>query len=508
MTGAGPGRSTEAPDLSDKVRAATLIGRNFSFRFATHVLSSLINVAGMILLGNYLSAEGYGDYTFYYALIPLIGSMGDLGVGIIIVKEIARNAAQGPRFFGDALLIKGVVSGVAFLGLAALAWLLLEPGQATLLCLVAATGLIYFSQDVSIWIVRAHERLDLESLLLIISQILWLGGIWLALQLTGSLTALLATATVAFLARLAVGATIVFRHLYLPAFAWDFRRLKTLVVQGLPFGIAMFGVVLYGRIGVLLLKAFSTAADVAYFNIGYLLSQPLGFVSTALSMAAFPALARYAQEGSDVLRGALMRTAKFQFVAALPLSAGLFLLADRIVLLLFSGHDYSPAATALRLTSVGLTLIFFNLMARYALSAIDQEPTYLRAIVAGLGINVLLGVPLSLRFGFAGACAAYLLAELAIFCLCRRVLSGYLPAAPLLREAWRPLIAATAMGLAVHLMVGFNVFLVVAAGAALYFAILLALGTFSQQELQVMRRVYASFGLPGSTCAARHPRKT
>jgi O-antigen/teichoic acid export membrane protein len=462
----------------------------------------------MVLLGNFLSAEGYGDYTFYYALIPLIGSMGDLGVGIIIVKEIARNEAQGPRFFGDALMIKGVVSGVTFLGVAATAWLLLEPGQATLLCLVAATGLIYFSQDVSIWVVRAHERLDLESLFLIISQVLWLGGIWLALQLAGSLTALLATATVAFLVRLAVGATIVFRHIYLPAFSFDFRRLKTLVIQGLPFGIAMFGVILYGRIGVLLLKAFSTAADVAYFNIGYLLSQPLGFVSTALSMAAFPALARYAQEGPDALRAALKRTSKFQFVVALPLTAGLFLLSERIVLLLFHGHDYSPAATALRLTSLGLALIFFNLMARYALSAIDQERTYLRAIVVGLGVNVLLGAPLSRGFGFGGACAAYLLAELVVFCVCQRVLSRYVSVGLLFREAWRPLTAATAMGLIVHLMKGVNLFLVVAVGTVLYFAILLALGTFSHQELQVMRRVYASFGLPGSACATRHSRQT
>ena len=64
----------------------------------------------------------------------------------------------------------------------------------------------------------------------------------------------------------------------------------------------MFVVVLYGRAGVLMLKAMATSSDVAFFNVGYMLSQPLGFVSTALSMAAFPVWARRAQRGPDAVR--------------------------------------------------------------------------------------------------------------------------------------------------------------------------------------------------------------
>ena len=55
--------------------AATVIGRGFSLRLGAQALSALINVAGMVLLGGYLAADGYGQYAFYYALVPLVASL-------------------------------------------------------------------------------------------------------------------------------------------------------------------------------------------------------------------------------------------------------------------------------------------------------------------------------------------------------------------------------------------------------------------------------------------------
>ncbi|MBI3607790.1 MAG: flippase [Nitrospirae bacterium] len=493
-------------ESSDRARGATLIGRNFSFRLTAQVLSALINVGGMVLLGNYLSAEGYGNYAFYYALIHLIGSGADLGVGIITVKEIARDKANAGRHFGDALVIKAGVSGVLLLGIATSAWLVFDPVRATLICLVSATALIDFSQDASIWIFRAYERLDLESLLLMVSQILWVAGIALCILLQASLAWFLGSATIAFLIRLGVGGVIVSRGMCRPVFAPTLDRLKALVIQGLPFALAMFGVVLYGRIGILMLKTLSTDTDVAYFNVAYMLSQPLGFISSALSMAVFPALSRRAQEGPEAIRNALRRTSKYQVVVTLPMVVGLFLLSERLVPLLFRGEGFSQAGVALKIMSLGLTLIFFNLMSRYVLTAMDAQRVYLRAVVAALIANVALGAVLIRPYGFAGACVAQLGAELAIFVVCQLELSKYLSVAEILREARKPLVAAAGMGLLVFSIRGANVFLVAATGAFAYLGLLLWLKAFSPDELRILRGVYASFRLPGSAYLTRGPR--
>src|SRR5262249_55203272 len=150
-----------------------------------------------------------------------------------------------------------------------------------LVILVAATALIDFSQDASVWIFRAHDRQDLEALLLMVSQLIWLGGIAWCAWVRAPLSWYLGSAAVAFLLRTRLGFSIVTRPLSGPVFTPRWDRLRHLMREGLPFGLALFAVVLYGRVGVLLLKAMATSSDVAYFNVGYMLSQPLGFVSSA-----------------------------------------------------------------------------------------------------------------------------------------------------------------------------------------------------------------------------------
>ncbi len=494
---------TMAGGSTVRLRTATRIGRNFSFRLGAQVLSALINVTGMVLLGNYLAADGYGQYAFYYALIPLIASLRDLGVGVIVTKEIARNRAAGARYLGDALMIKGVVASAILIGVLTLTWLFVDPAHAALIILVSATALIDFSQDTSVWVVRAHERQDLEAMLLMVSQLGWLGGIGLCVFMKAPLTLFLASATAAFIVRSLVGSMIVSRILYRPHFKFDAGRIVNLIREGIPYGLAMFGVVFYGRLGVLLLQAFGKVPDIAYYNIAYMLSQPLGFISTALSLAAFPALARFAQQGPDALRPALRRTAKYQLLVTLPVMVGLFILSDRLIPLLFHRGGFQQAGLALKIMSMGLTFIFLNLMSRYVLTAMDQQRLYLRAIIIGLAVNFVLGMILIRSWGFVGACIAQVVAEFGIFVTCQVTLAKYVSPGDLFREAIRPVLAATTMGGVVLLIQHAHLILVVASGAATYVGMLFLLKALTPEEIQILRGVYVSFRLPGSSYLTR-----
>src|SRR6185436_1320347 len=160
----------------------------------------------------------------------------------------------------------------------------------------------------------------------------------------GSLTWLLGSAVVAFLLRTLTGVAMLARMGIRPRFAFDRARLRALVAEGWPVGLSLLLVVFYGRVGVFLLKAVSTPAEVACFNVAYLLSQPFGFLASALSMAAFPAFARRASRakaaagvGTGGLAGPMLAAVKYQLVVAIPIAAGLVLMAGSLVPLLF--HD-------------------------------------------------------------------------------------------------------------------------------------------------------------------------
>ena len=504
MSGAMREADGAASQVSDSGRAvATVIGRSFSFRLGAQVVSAFINVAGMVVLGNTLAAEGYGEYAFYYALVPLIASLSDLGIGAIVTRQVARDRSSGARTLGDALLIKGVVSAAFLLGVSATAVLFLDPPHALLLILVTATALIDFSQDVGVWIFRGNDRQDLESLLLIVSQGVWLAGICVCALLKAPLSAFLAAATLAFLLRAGVAAWILIRRFHAPLFHFDRARILKLISEGLPFGLAMFTVVLYGRAGVLLLKGMATTSDVAFFNVAYMLSQPLGFLSSAFNVSAFPSFSRTVAGGTAAARPLLQRAVKFQFLAALPLSVGLLVLAPRIVPLLLKGEDFRTAGLALQVMSAGLALIFLNLMSRYVLTALEAQRAYFQAIVAGLAVNLAVSAALIGSFGAVGACAGLLAGELTVLILCQRALSRWLPAGDLLRELARPLAAALVMGAAIYPLREAPLWVVPAVGAIVYALALLALRALSSDELNVLRGVYVSFKLPGSSFLMR-----
>jgi O-antigen/teichoic acid export membrane protein len=313
----------------------------------------------------------------------------------------------------------------------------------------------------------------------------------------------LASATMAFAIRLAAGAWLVRRRVYRPRFAPDWARLRGLIAEGLPFGLAMFLVVLYGRAGVLLLKGLGSDADVGYFNVGYMLSQPLGFISSAFNISAFPSLARAALRGADAVRPTLRRAVKFQFLIAFPLTVGLVLLAERLIPLLFHGGGFRQSAIALKVIGFGLTLIFLNLMSRYVLAALNEQRAYLRAIITGLVVNLATSATLIPSIGFMGACVGLLAGELAVLLGCQWTLRRYLAFGDLLREAGRPLLAALGMGAVVFLLRPVNVFLLPVLGAFVYAALLLLVRALSADELDILRRVYVSFRLPGSAHLAR-----
>lgn len=483
-----PAHSTAA------TRSLTRVGRNTAFRVAAQAASALINLAGMVLLGNHLSASGYGDYVFWYALIPLAASLSDLGAGVIVTREIARHPDQAERMLGDGLLLRLVIGVAMLVAVAAVSWPLLGPARAGLALIVTAAALFDFGQDAAVWAARARERLDHEAVLLLVSQSAWLLGLALAVWLGAPLAVLLASAAGAFVLRTLVGALWVARSGVRPRFAPRLSRLLALAAEGWPVGLSLLVVVLYGRIGVFALKALSTAADVACFNVAYMLSQPLGFMASALSMAAFPAFARLGASDGAAMRGGLLASYKYQLLLSLPLAAGLSLLSSRVVALFFHGDvGYERAATGLAIVALALPFVFLNLQSRYLLAAIGKQRTYLWAVAVGLIVNVVGCVAGARAFGVTGAACAFVAAEFAVFTVCQRALSGHVSVARLVREAGRPLLATLLMAAAVWVSRSALLPVAVLAGAFVYVAALIATRALTREEWGVVRGVIVSF---------------
>jgi O-antigen/teichoic acid export membrane protein/glycosyltransferase involved in cell wall biosynthesis len=502
MNGTAEATSPEPEVDADARGGAVRVGRNFVYRILAQAASALVNVGAMVMLGRALEAEGYGRYAYYYALIPLLAGFTELGIGIVLTREIAKHPAEGRRLLGDALLLRLAIAIPVWLAAALVVPSFMAPGLAALVLIVVTASLMDFSQDLSVWVLRAHERLDLEARLLMTSQLVWVGIIALALALHAGLAWLLGAAAVAYAVRMAAGAWIVLRRFGRPVFDFDPRRLGRTLLSGLPFGLAAFLIVFYGRVAVLVLAAMTTPVDVSNYHVGYMLSQPFGFVAAALCMAMFPNLSRQAAREDSKMRSTLAHVVKCQFMMALPVTLALFLGAAPLVALLFGGRGFGGAPQALRILSLALAVTFMNSVARYVLAALDQRWGYFKSVVVGVAVNGGLCLLLVPRFGYVGACVAMLCAETAILLACLPALSRQIGLNEILIQAWKPFQAATVAALWVLALPEAPAAFVVVGSLATYVLMLRVVGAITPDDLALLRRVAGSFSPRGANGGA------
>jgi len=123
-------------------------------------------------------------------------------------------------------------------------------------------------------------------------------------------------------------------------------------------------------------------------------------------------------------------------------------------------------------------------------------------------VNAGIGALLVPRFGALGACAAYLAAEAFIAACCLRALRGAVDMGTLARDAARPLAAAAGMAVVVALLRGVGPWLAAAGGAFAYAALLWRSGALRAADLELGRRVAATFRprTPGSLAHPIAPR--
>jgi len=182
----------------------------------------------------------------------------------------------------------------------------------------------------------------------------------------------------------------------------------------------------------------STLGDgpIFWLSIAFRLMQlPLGLFGVALGTVTLPLLARLAAAGDlTTFRSELARGMRLAFILTIPATAGLMLLAEPIISVLyqhgrFTAFDAAQAAGALRFYAIGLGGYAALKVLVNAFYALDRRRTPMLVSFIAVGVNLLLNWIFTFRLGwghrglaFSTGCVATL-NFLILYALMRRQLS-------------------------------------------------------------------------------------
>jgi len=256
----------------------------------------------------------------------------------------------------------------------------------------------------------------------------------------------------------------------------------------------------FDNFDILLLGALVSAAAVGDYQVAFTLVVPATFVSEVVAsglMARVSALRSRSEPVATDIENALM----FSSVLSLPLLAGAVVVASSLVTVVY-GVEYAGAAPLLIGLAAARVLMTQNRPLSHALRGLDRPDVDMRIAVAALGVNVLVGIALTLEYGTVGIVAATVLAEalryLAAAWVVRREVDGIrLFPRELLEQAG----AAGVMGVSVWVIdnalpgdgwVRLTVLLLL--GASMYAVVLLAVSRSTRMTLRSAVRDWREAG--------------
>ena len=362
--------------------------------FVAKIFSQVINTVSAIIIGRYVGAMVYGDYSYAMAIVSILSVFTIFGIDnsmLFFYSKYEKNRVLLNKTISFCMLLTTLLSGLAIM------IVLLENGYLnvfiepkylptlkTLIPLVFVTSI----NQVFYNLYRAATRVRISVLandlimpflrLVILSGFVYLGKSQLALVLS----IYLSSVSVMTLYIIAAHKSKIFR-VSLP----DRTLSKEIAKYSFPLFMAGAIVVVLGRMDVLFLGKMSDQKSIGIYNIAFQLSMLLSFVNVAVGTVFAPIISRsYHNNEVNTLKEKYKKISFLVFYATLFIYG--FVAVYRAEILSVFGTEFILGSGAFFVLCTGQLINNVASMSGY-MNSMTGHPEY--AMYDGIGALVLNG---------------------------------------------------------------------------------------------------------------------
>ncbi len=462
------------------------VAKNIAALFTAHFVVAFLLLALSVVIARTLGDVAFGKYSFVIALTAIFAIFSDIGYNTLMVREVARDPAQAGRYLKNILGIRLVLSLIIFTAIVIIVNATgYHADMKNLIYVFAIYTLILSISDVFKMVFRASERMQYESAITMISNIVRVVlGVSVLLRGYGLMGIALVFLLYSLL-DLLLSFVVCKTRFVKPGVALDPGFWKGTVMVALPMGLVTILSLIYIRTDTIMLAIMGGVAVVGWYNAAYNLV--LGFtpIPHLFMNAILPLMSRLHVSSKDSLVMGYEKALTYLLISGLPIAMGMSLLADEIILLLY-GEGFANSVIALEILAWDVLLIFICLPLGFMLVAINRQ-NRMAVIVGGCALlNIVLNLILIPGFSYIGAAIATLITEIVLFLAYFYVISKYLYKLSLHKIVMRPLIATAVTALFIHLCSGLNLVVIIISAAVLYLVVLYLIGGFDEEDQRLL----------------------
>jgi O-antigen/teichoic acid export membrane protein len=382
---------------------------NLAWLLTDQILQMALGLLVGVWVARYLGPAQFGILNYAIAFVSLFASMATMGLGTLVVRDIARNPECKEETLGTAFAIQ-FIGGIITLLLTVTVISILNPNDSLTRWLVGiiAAGTIFQSfETINFWFqsqVQSKYTVVAKNSVSLLAAGLRIGLIQIKAPLIAF--ACLRLGEVA-MAGFAIALVYQSRGNDFKLWRVSWHRGKQLLQESWPLVLSSLAVFIYSKIDQIMLGSLNKT-ELGYYAVAVKLSEICDFLPVIIASSIFPKLAQLREKNyGEYLKNFQIYSDAMLFLwvgVALPIS----LLAPIIVQTLY-GEQYTASATVLSIYVWAQFGSNFG-VARNTYFALEGQLRYgLYLTVVGSVFNIVLNSLLIPKYGAVGATVATLI---------------------------------------------------------------------------------------------------
>lgn len=460
---------------------------------SSEIIDRILRFVLVVFAARLLGDADYGKISFAIAFGSLFLVLADFGMHQLLIREIARRPEDIERLLGNGLVIKLVLGGFTALCIFIAARFTNKPDDVLqTVYIIGATQITGSLAEYFSTVFQGLQRMKyaaIANLILSISNtvigviILMLGGSFLMLAWVYLVSRLLKLFYCLLVAR-AKFARIVLK--------FEAPLIKVLLVEGATFGILRFFSIMYTNVDTTMLSLMIGDEPVGWYTAAYRLVFAMMVLPMGIMRAVYPALSAYHKSNLEAFNNLFEKTFKLLFWAGTSIAVVIFLLSDKIILLMF-GEEYIKASAALKILVWSTAIYFVGTTMTHATRSAGKQTFTAKVVAASAILNLILNFILIPKYSLVGAAFATLVSEFFTLSFHLWFVGRYIVKPAFLRLLPRIIMINAATAAGVWLVIDFPIVMIIGLAGIINLGAVSLIRYYSKEELSGIQHLMKSW---------------